>query len=732
MRGKKRRLILACVALLMMVTNTYGQIRLLPAQELRQWKIPAGDYSGITPLGNDHYAIVSDKQNKDGFYEFIIEQNDTTGLVQRVELVAFHANELPSRDAEGIAFFPDSATVFIAAENDQKILEYTLDGQRTGRWLDVPDEFGLDSIHKNFGFESLSYDKDSARFWTTTENSLKKDGPLSTTESPQAAHLRLQTFDKDLKPTEQYHYDADVPNPHKRHKTLITGVSEVLALNDSNILVLERDAMLTKNGIGNRVDNRIYLFSPQDSVKTLQVDWTTRFNLTDTDFANYEGMCLGTRLTNGKQTILLLADSQGGKGNFLVRLQDYIRVGVLNDSNIIIPQRQLFRERSSLPPDSVMHVPGFERFMSNRWVTSLSIGVPLVVAGFLMRGHDQHFKSLRFDYTPKYKTHIDDYVAVLPVLVTAGLKFAGYDGRSEWSHRVVSGLFSFAITAALVRPTKSMTHTMRPDGGKNSFPSNHAAFVMGATARLVKEYGDLSPWVAYGGYGLASTVCAMRIMNNRHWMSDVLVGAGVGFLATEFSYWLADLLCPKWAYTYIRKDEVLLRDKGNPHFLGMFAGFYLPTKQFTLRDNPGLTSAHGATFGIEGAYFVNKYIGFGGQMSLSDLDYEDENGDRVDDTSRYTSIKVGCYFNYSPYPRIAFGAKLLGGYTYYPTSRHNLIDKGQHHTGVCGMAGINISLRPKEHCLFKFGFDYEIFPSPSAEQSNLQALVLTGGATIRF
>ncbi len=712
-------------------TYGFGQIKLLDQKELKQWKIPAGDYSGISPMGDNRYAVVSDKQDEDGFYEFLIIQNDTTGEVERVEFVAFHGNQEPRRDAEGITFFPDSNTVFIAAEDDQRIIEYNLSGQRTGRSLMVPDTFSKDSIYNNYGFEALTFSPSTNLFWTCVESSLRKDGPISTPTNPVSACIRLQSFDKSLKPVGQYIYNTDVPTPHKKHNKIVSGISEIVALNDGNLLVLERDALFTKNSIGNRVDNRIYLFSPENNVKTLQKAWTTRFNLTDMDIANYEGMCLGASLIDGKQTILLLSDSQKRAGNFLFRLQDFIRVGILNDSNAIITSRERMKQDALLPPDSVVHIPKFEKFLSNRWTQSLYIGVPLILAGVLEKKYDKHFRSLRNDFTPNYKCSADDYIAVLPVLVTAGLKFAGYDGRSEWPHRVVSGLFSFAINAATIRPLKSMTSVERPDGnGHRSFPSNHAAFVFGATARLVKEYGDLSPWVGYGGYTLATAVCAMRIMNNRHWMSDILVGAGIGILGTEFSYWLADLCCPKWANTYRRKDEIILGDKGKPHFMGTFAGFYMPLTKYSLSKYPSLYSSNGATFGIEGAYFINKYVGFGGQMSLSNLDYT-ENGEGYEYTTRFTSIKAGCYFNYSPYPRIYFGAKVLGGYTHYPHGNDNIIDD-KHSTGVCGMAGIDISLRPKNHFLFKIGMDYEVFPSPSTELAYVQSLVFTGGATIRF
>ncbi len=739
-----KRIVLIVVMLSAFALSSLGQIKLLDPQAMKQWKIPKGNYSGITPLGNNHYAVVSDDGEENGFYEFLIEQNDTTGQVVRVELIAFHRTDsLASdkskkvRDAEGITFFPDSNTVFISAEDDQQIIEYRLDGQPTGRSLAVPEVFSKDSIYSNYGFEALSFSNATRRFWTTTENSLRKDGLLSTTLDPRPAHLRFQTFNTNLQPAQQYFYDIDIPTPNKRHKTLITGVPEFLALDDGRLLVLERDAMRTKNNIGNRVDNRIYLFSPEDSVKTLQASWTTRFNFTDMDYANYEGMCFGSPRNDGKQTILLLADSQHGKGNFLFRLQDYIRVGVLNDSNVVVSSRERMKQAAMLPPDSVVHIPKFEKFISNRWTQSLYIGVPLIVAGILQRGHDNHFKEIRDDYTPNFYCTAEDYIAVLPVLVTAGLKFAGFDGRSEWPHRVVSGLFSFAINFATIRPTKSLTDTKRPDGKAGSFPSNHAAFVFGATARLVKEYGDISPWIGYGGYTLATGVCAMRMMNNRHWLSDVLVGAGIGILGTEFSYWLADLCCPKWANTYRRMDEVMLTDKGNPHFLGTYAGYYIPLKKYSMRSNPNLTSANGSTFGIEGAYFINKYIGFGGQMSLSEIDYDDvsftDNGEDVaqDYNSRFTSIKVGCYFNYTPYPRISLGAKVLGGYTHYPRGNNSILDD-KHTFGASGLAGISVSLRPREHFLFKVGADYEIFPSPSTEVSCVQSLLLTGGVAIRF
>ena len=35
---------------------------------------------------------------------------------------------------------------------------------------------------------------------------------------------------------------------------------------------------------------------------------------------------------------------------------------------------------------------------------------------------------------------------------------------------------------------------------------------------------------------MATTVGVMRVLNNRHWVSDVLAGAGIGILSTNLAY----------------------------------------------------------------------------------------------------------------------------------------------------------------------------------------------------
>ena len=67
-------------------------------------------------------------------------------------------------------------------------------------------------------------------------------------------------------------------------------------------------------------------FRPAEGERRELAEWTSRFTLTDTRFANYEGMCLGPVLADGRQTLLLLSDSQAGMGRLFWHLRDRLMV----------------------------------------------------------------------------------------------------------------------------------------------------------------------------------------------------------------------------------------------------------------------------------------------------------------------------------------------------------------------------------------------------------------------
>ena len=55
----------------------------LTQQKMSKWDIGTANYSGIAPIGNSQYVLVSDKEPTDGFFVFTIIQDPTTGECPR-------------------------------------------------------------------------------------------------------------------------------------------------------------------------------------------------------------------------------------------------------------------------------------------------------------------------------------------------------------------------------------------------------------------------------------------------------------------------------------------------------------------------------------------------------------------------------------------------------------------------------------------------------------------------
>ena len=118
----------------------------------------------------------------------------------------------------------------------------------------------------------------------------------------------------------------DQPSTHQKADISVRGVSELCALPDGQLLVLEREAFIPKIKIGAFCKCKLYLVNPLNSEnisikenissdtpflkKRLLTEWKTGLSLSKRSFANYEGMCLGPKLEDGSQVIILLSDSQ--------------------------------------------------------------------------------------------------------------------------------------------------------------------------------------------------------------------------------------------------------------------------------------------------------------------------------------------------------------------------------------------------------------------------------------
>ncbi len=267
------------------------------------------------------------------------------------------------------------------------------------------------------------------------------------------------------------------------------------------------------------------------------------------------------------------------------------------------------------------------------------VGVPLFLAGLAVKGDKEMFRvnnksgKKSTQLLTDFKTGIDDYSQFFGPAMVVGLKLGGYEGRSDWPRLLASAAMSYGLMAGLVNGIKYTAKEMRPDDtSANSWPSGHTATAFVGATLLHKEYGlTRSPWFSVAGYGVATATGIMRVLNNRHWISDVMSGAGIGILSGELGYALCDLLF---------KEKGLLRNDleenfENPSFFSISMGLGLGSKDIEFSANDlvdkefypeGFSVGRNQTETIEfsaatvvdaeGAYFFNKYIGVGGRFRV--------------------------------------------------------------------------------------------------------------------
>jgi membrane-associated phospholipid phosphatase len=266
------------------------------------------------------------------------------------------------------------------------------------------------------------------------------------------------------------------------------------------------------------------------------------------------------------------------------------------------------------------------------------VGVPLFFAGMALKGDKAMFRvndkssNKNTQLLTDFKTGIDDYTQFFGPAMAVGLKLAGVEGRSDWPRLLASAGMSYAIMAALVNGIKYTAKEMRPDGSSaNSWPSGHTATSFVGATLLHKEYGlTRSPWYSVAGYGVATATGVMRVLNNRHWISDVMSGAGIGIMSAELGYAICDVLFK--GKGLLRNDMEVNYD--NPSFFAISMGFGIGGKDIgfstedlvdkeyysedlycPFQDDP-IEFRAATVVDAEGAYFFNKYVGIGGRFRV--------------------------------------------------------------------------------------------------------------------
>lgn len=137
------------------------------------------------------------------------------------------------------------------------------------------------------------------------------------------------------------------------------------------------------------------------------------------------------------------------------------------------------------------------------------------------------------------KFSLDDVTQYLPAASVFGLEFLGVKGKNSLKEKSIVFLTSYIFMISVVSTLKNTTKIERPDKtGHNSFPSGHTATAFTGAELVWQEYRDQSIWYGIAGYSIASGTGIFRILNNRHWLTDVTMGAGIGILSAKLAYWI--------------------------------------------------------------------------------------------------------------------------------------------------------------------------------------------------
>jgi len=170
-------------------------------------------------------------------------------------------------------------------------------------------------------------------------------------------------------------------------------------------------------------------------------------------------------------------------------------------------------------------------------VPSLLILSAVAVNGNAEEGIKKEIAEERNEYLSKFRTHIDNYLQFSPIAIAYGLDALGYKSKTDIRNRTAILLKGELLMTGVVFGLKKITHQLRPDhSAYNSFPSGHTAQAFAAATFLSQEYKNRFKCIPYVSYGIASSVAVLRMANNKHYISDVLLGAGLGILSMKASY----------------------------------------------------------------------------------------------------------------------------------------------------------------------------------------------------
>ncbi|GHU64777.1 phospholipid phosphatase [Bacteroidia bacterium] len=205
----------------------------------------------------------------------------------------------------------------------------------------------------------------------------------------------------------------------------------------------------------------------------------------------------------------------------------------------------LLQAQTCIVLDSVIQTENHQSFLKTKKAIGIAMPAAMITYGIIyvesdvLKELDYSTRNELIEDNSMWYNGLDNYFQFSPAMLAFGLKLGGMESKHQLPDMFILYALSNVLETSVVFTTKELTGRKRPDGSNyHSFPSGHTAIAFVAAEFLHQEYGEKSLWLSAGGYGMATLIGLSRIYNNKHWVSDVVAGAGVGILSTKIIYWI--------------------------------------------------------------------------------------------------------------------------------------------------------------------------------------------------
>lgn len=309
-----------------------------------------GGLSGIdyNPSKKEYYLICDDRSDINPLRFYTIKIDFSENGIENVrpeKATSFTANgklyhnrkqdSLNVPDPEALRFHPKTGEIFWSSEGERTVKKdhsiltnpllsiSTLSGALKDT-LPLPPNMRMSAAangpRNNGVFEGLCFSPDYKTLFVSVEEPLYEDGPRAGLYDS-SAWVRIIQYDvASKKPVAQYAYKIDpvVQEPISEGLFVVNGVTDILAINDHQLLVTERS--FSTGRLGNNIRTYIAELTgaqnvagitslqqtpPQAPLKKIPLlNFDTLGILVD----NVEGASFGPRLANGKRSLIFVTD----------------------------------------------------------------------------------------------------------------------------------------------------------------------------------------------------------------------------------------------------------------------------------------------------------------------------------------------------------------------------------------------------------------------------------------